>query len=317
MSILRKRGKEKLRFRIMNRRVTNKEFKYLKHLFLECLKENSDIESQLDSYYKRIQVYLFYAKTDPDVEKSVREFLKDPEYSCSPKPIPAFTTSEKGFGCICFFLEHLREFTKKRKDIENVEAYQKNGIFEELCHLVEQKGDSGVHPKSYWILWNHYRNANKLEFGNEIIARLDTDRNHYTVYLMMLKAYPREWIERYWRYYMEETPESYEQRYQQWKNDIPVDIVYARLVTDTLRMTNVLCVAEKVPKDKLSRKQKKRLGILIKSGKRDIESKKGLIEKDMGSGALTLIDSLDESIFKTSDIFFLVVLDLWKSLHLV
>jgi len=67
MSILRKRGKEKLRFRIMNKRVANREFKYLKRLFLECLKENSDIEKQLDSYYKRIQVYFYYEQADPNV----------------------------------------------------------------------------------------------------------------------------------------------------------------------------------------------------------------------------------------------------------
>jgi len=318
MSVLRKRGKEKLRFRIMNRRVTNKEFKYLKRLFLECIKENRDIEKQLDSNYKRIQVYFFYAKTDPDVEKSVREFLKDPEYSCSPKPSPAFTTSEKGFGCICFFLEHLREFTKKRKDIENVEAYQKNGIFEELCHLVEQKGDSGVHPEGYWILWNLYRSANKLELGNEIIGNLDTNRNHYEVYLMIIKAYPKEWVERCWKFFMDKTPAMYEQEYEKWKKqNIPIDIVYARLITDTLKAIDVLYVARKVPKEELLNEHKKALDTLIKTGKAHIKKKKTLIERDMGLGALALIDSLDESIFKTSDIFFSVVLDLWKSLHLV
>ena len=317
MSILRKRGKEKLRFRIMNSRVTSKEFKYLKRLFLKCLKENSDIGRQLDSYYKRIQVYFFYEQTDPNVEKALREFLKDPKVTHHPNSSPASTRSVNGLGCITFFLKHLREFTKKRNDIQNVETYHKNGVFEELCHLVEQKGDSSVHPQSYWMLWNRYRSSNKLELGKEILARLDTDRNHYEVYLMMIKAYPREWIERYWRYFMEQTPAVYKQKYERWKQSIPIDIVYARLITDTLRMINVLYVAEKVPKEKLSNKHKKLLNTLVKTGKLDIENKKGLIERDMGSGALTLINSLNESIFKTSDIFFSVVLDLWKSLHLV
>jgi len=301
----------------MNRKVTNKEFKYLKRLFLECLRENTDIEKQLDSYYKHIQVYFFYEKTDPNVEKSVREFLKDPKYTCRLTSSPAFTTSRKGFGCIVFFLKHLRDFTKKRNDIQDVEAYHKNGIFEELCHLVEQKGDSSIHPRSYGALWTLYRIADKLKFGNEIISRLDTDRNHYEVYLMMMKAYPREWVERYWRYYMELTPEAYEQRYQRWKNDTPLDIVYGRLITDTLRMINVLYVARKVSRENLSSRYKKRLDTLIKTGKRDVNKKKSLIEKDMGDGALALIDSLDESIFKTPVIFFSVVLDLWKSLRLV
>ena len=134
---------------------------------------------------------------------------------------------------------------------------------------------------------------------------------------MMIKAYPKEWIRRYWRYFMEETPNAYEQRYQQWKKNIPSDIVYARLITDTLRMINVLYIAKKFPKEKLSNKEKKLLDSLIRTGKLDIEKKKSLIERNMGSGALSLIDSLDERIFKTSDIFFSIVLDLWKSLHLV
>lgn len=321
MSILRKRGKEKLRFRIMDTRVTNKEFKYLKRLFLECLKENSDIEKQLDSYYKRIQVYFYYEQADPNVEKSMREFLKNPNVTRPAKPSPASTTSFEGLGCIVFFLKHLEDCTKKRKDIQNIEVYHKNGVFEELCHLVEQKGDSSIHPESYWMLWNFYRRTSRLKFGNEIIERLDTDRNHYEVYLMMIRAYPKEWVDRYWRYFMDKTPTIYKQDYEQWKQGvpikIPIKIVYARLITDTLRSINALFVAEKVPREKLSNKHKKLLNNLIETGKVDIEKKKSLIERDMGYGALSLVESLDESIFKTSDIFFSAVLDLWKSLQLV
>lgn len=317
MSILRKRGKEKLRFRIMNKRVTNKEFKYLKRLFLECLKENSDVEEQLDSYYRHIQVCFFYEQTDPNVEKSLREFLKDPDVIHHSGSSPAFTQSKKGFGCIMFFLKHLRDFTEKRNDVQNVEAYQKNGVFEELCHLVEQKGDSSVHPESCRILWNLYRRIHRLELGNEIIARLDTDRNHYEVYLMMIRAYPKDWIERYWKYFMKETPDMYEQNYKQGKKSVPICIVSARLITDTLRSINVLFVAKKFPREKLLEKQKKLLDTLIETGEFDLEKKKSLIDRDMGSGALSLIDSLNESIFKTSDVFFAVILDLWKSLRLV
>jgi len=298
--------------------VTTKDFKYLKGLFLECLRENTDIEKQLDSYYKRIQVYFFYEKTDQEVEKSVREFLKNPEYTCSPRPSPGLATSYKGFGCVCFFLKHLMDFTKKRIDIQDVKAYHKNGVFEEICHLVEQKGDSSVHPESHWILWNLYRNANKLELGSEIVENLDTNRNHYEVYLMIIKAYPEEWVERFWMFFMDETPAVYERTYEQWKkSNTPIDIVYGRLITDTLKVIDVLYVANKVPKEKILNKHRKSLNTLIKTGKAHIKKKKALIEKDMGLDALTLIDSLDESIFKTPAIFFSIVLDLWKSLHLV
>ena len=317
MSILRKRGKEKLRFKNMNKqRVSNKDFKYLKRLFLQCLKENSEIEKQLDFHYRRLEVFFFYEQTEPNIEKTIMEFLKVPDYSHHPESKPAFTTSEKGLGCIAFFLKHLRETTEKRNDIQDVEAYHKNGIFEELCHLVEQKGDSSIVPRSYWILWNHYRSTNRVAFGDEIVQRLDTDRNHYEVYLMIIEAYPKEWVERYWRYFMTVAPDAYGQRYQEWKKNVPRDVAYARLVTDTLRAINVLYVAEKVPKERLSNRQKRLLRILIETAKQDIEKKKSLIERDMGSGALTLIDSLDEDVFKTSEIFFLVILDLWKSLRL-
>lgn len=317
MSILRKRGKEKLRFRIMDRRVTNKDFRYFKRLFLECLKENGDIEKQLDFYYRRIQVLFFYEQTDPQVEKSVKEFLKDPEWSHHPTSRPALAVSREGLGCIPFFIKHMREYTKRRDDIEKHESYHKNGIFEELCHLVEQKGDSNLHPASYGRLWNIYRNSGKLEHGNQILAQLDTDRNHYEVYLMVMTSYPKEWTERYCRYFMEVNPEEYKQKYEQWKKNIPSDIVYARLIVDTLRTIGVLHVAEKVPLEKLSDNQKELLDTVIRTGKLDFEKKRSLIEKDMGIGALILVDSLDEGIFKTSEIFFSIILDLWKSLHLV
>lgn len=60
------------------------------------------------------------------------------------------------------FLKHLKELTQKRKDIEDSEKYHKNGIFEELCHLVEQKGDSSIHPRSYETLWRFYASRNLL-----------------------------------------------------------------------------------------------------------------------------------------------------------
>lgn len=289
----------------------------MKHLFLECLNENQDIAERLNENYKLIQVFFFYEATDLSVENSLRSILNDVTISHSKTPIPAFAQSRKSIGCIMVFLKHLKEFTQKRKDIEDNEKYHKNGIFEELCHLVEQKGDSSINPRSYGTLWRFYGSRNLLQLGNEIIARLDTDRNHYEVYLMMIKAYPEEWVERYWKYFMGKNPDVYRREYEQWKQNTPTDIVYARLITDTLRTINVLYVAGKVPREKLLKKHRKLLDILIKTGKLDLENKKGLIEKDMGSGALNLIDALDESMFKTSDVFFSIVLDLWKSLHLI
>ncbi|EMR73303.1 hypothetical protein MCGE09_00524 [Thaumarchaeota archaeon SCGC AB-539-E09] len=57
MESLRKRGKEKLRFRKMSFRVPNRDFKYFKRFFLECLSENKDITNSLTKYYRRIQIF--------------------------------------------------------------------------------------------------------------------------------------------------------------------------------------------------------------------------------------------------------------------
>jgi len=311
MSVLRKKGKPKLRFRNMSNRVINIEFKYVKKLILECLKENVDIEKQLDSYYRHIQIFLFYEHSDKNVAESIRTFFDNPTMDVPSCPVPAFAVSEKGLGCIVFFLKHFKEFTEKRDDIVNVKAYHKNGIFEELCHLVEQKGDSSIHSESYWKLWNSYRSANKLSVGNEIIANLDTNRNHYEVYLMIIKTYPNQWIERCWKFFICKSPD-----YNKMKA-FPKEIVQARIVVDGLKDIGFQYVINHVPRDRLSDKHKKLLHTLIETTKKKIDEQKKIMETELGLGAFTLIDSLPEDVFKTSKIFFSVVLDLWKSLRLV
>jgi len=318
MSVLRKRGKEKLRFRIMNKRVTNKEFKYFKRFFLECLEENSDTERKLDSYYKRIQIGFAYEKGDPITIKFLRDFFKDSSFPSAIANNKAFSTSKNGVGYVGLFVKDLQDHIKKwKKHVQN-EVYYKNVAFHELCHLVEQKGGYGIHPypESWITLLNLYEGTNRRELGEEILLKLYRVRGHYEVYLMEISAYPREWIESYWNYFVI-APDVYKEEYEQWKQNIPSEIVYGRLITDTLRSINVLYVADKVPKEKLLDKHEELLETLIKTGKLEVEKKKSLIERDMGPGALSLIDSLDESIFKTSDIFFSVILDLWRSLRLV
>ena len=117
MSILRKRGKEKLRFRIVNRRVTNKEFKYFKRFFLECLKENRDIEKQLDSYYKRIQIGFSFRKGDFITIKFLRDFFKDSSFPSAIANREAFSVSKNGVGYIGFFIKDLQDHKKKRKNM--------------------------------------------------------------------------------------------------------------------------------------------------------------------------------------------------------
>jgi len=315
MSILRKRGKEKIRFRIMNNRVTNRDFKYLKRLFLECLGENRDIVKRLNEYYKLIQVFFFYEATDPNVENSLKSILNDSTISHSARPVPAFALSKKNVGCIMVFVKHLNEFTQNREDIKDIEKYQKNGFFEELCHLVEQKGDSSIHPSSYWALWRLYTSRNLQQYGNEIIAKLDTDRNHYEVYFMMIKAYPKDWVVRYWKYFAESF--DYQKAYEDWKKNLPINVAYARLITDYMRIINVLFVAERVPRQSVSNEHRKLLDKMKEEGNFALGLRRKLIKRDMGLEALSIVESLDENIFKTCDIFFTIILDVWKLLGLI
>ena len=88
-------------------------------------------------------------------------------------------------------------------------------------------------------------------------------------------------------------------------------------MTDFLRNRNFLYVAEKTKNLPLSKRNKDLLLSLLNSGKEDVECKLNLIENDMGMGALSLIDSLDERVFKSPNIFFGIVLDLWKNLRLI
>jgi hypothetical protein len=313
--MLRKRGKEKIRFRVMNSRVTSGDFKYLKRLFLDCLNENRDIAKQLDETYKLIQVWFFYESSDTNVESTLKTTLNDSNVSHSAKPTPAFTQSRKNVGCVMMFLKNLDETTKKREDVKDIEKYHKNGIFEELCHLVEQNGDSSIHSSSYWELWKRYSDKGLNQYGNEIIARIDTDRNHYEVYSMMIKAYADDWVVRYWKYFEEAF--DYDKEYERWKKNLPINVIFARLVTDYLRLVNVLYVVENVPREKISETSLKLLVKMQEKGRHVLESRKNLIKKDMGSTTLSVIESLDEKIFRTSDIFFSVILDLWKSLALI
>jgi hypothetical protein len=270
---------------------------------------------QLDEMYKLIQVCFFYESTDPNVENTLRNTLHDSSISHSSKPTPATAQSRKNIGCIMMFLKHLDEISRKREDIKDIEKYHKNGIFEELCHLVEQKGDGSVHSNDYWELWKRYSDKGLNQHGNEIIARLDTDRNHYEVYSMMIRAYADDWVVRCWKYF--EEPFDYSKEYEGWKKNIPINVAFARLVTDYLRLVNVLYVVEKVPREKISETSLKSLANMREKGKHVLESRKNLIRRDMGSTALNIIESLNEEMFTRSDIFFSVILDLWKSLALI
>jgi hypothetical protein len=70
-------------------------------------------------------------------------------------------------------------------------------------------------------------------------------------------------------------------------------------------------------KEKITEENSKLLSQTIDRGKMVLEARRRLIETGMGSIAFALIDSLDENIFRTPEIFFTIILDLWKNLRLM
>ena len=296
----------------MNKQVTKREFKYLKGLCLKCLSENPSIAKRLDHLYRLIQVYFFYENTDQNAADSLRSVLNDPTITYSTKPTPAFCQSRKNIGCIMVFVKHLNESAQEREDKDR---FNQGHFFEELYHLVQLKGDSSIHPSSYWILWDIYTRKGLQQYGNKIIEKLDSTRQHYEFYPIMIKSYAEDWVDRCWKYFDEYI--DYWRVYEDEKRRYPIDVVYASLIRNYLNILSVLYVTEKVPRQHISDEHKKRLEEMRRKGKSALELTKSLIQRDMGSDALHMVESLDENIFKTSEIFFSVVLDLWKSLHLV
>jgi len=214
-----------------------------------------------------------------------------------------------------FFLKHLNEYTRQRNDIRDIEGYHKNGVFEELCHLVEHKGDSSVQPRSYWTLWTLYTAAGMQREGCRIIEKLSSYRNHYEVYSMMIGRYPGAWLERYCRFWKESI--AYEREYEQWKEELRIDIALGRLVTDYLGTLSMLYVMDKVDAKRLTDEQKELLHGMLRRGSVDIGLKRRLIAQDMGSGVLAALASFGESRFASRDAFFYSILERWRRLRLV
>lgn len=273
----------------------------------------------LDKYYRRIQVYFFFKQTDAGVEKAIQEALKDKSIKHTPASQPATSISKNGLGCILFFIGHLEEFTAERKDIQNIRGYHKNGVFEEICHLVEHKGDSSPNQKSFLELGELYVKAlGRRKFENlakPIWLRLFTDRNHYEVYHMMMYAYPIDWINRFYKYFRT-NPVTYEKRYMTWKENTSFKIALARYVADYLRHIVVLYVAQKIPKNILSDEHKRKLGFLISASYKDIEHRKNLIKND-SIITYEILNSMNEKVFKTSDTYFPFILEIWKKANLI
>jgi|GEM_PF-4512099 len=294
----------KLKFELKSSSVLSSDFKRLKRLALTCLNENPDVTTQLDFFYKKIYLKFFYDNSELEYDGN--------------DVAPASTSSSEKIGTITFFTKYFNTFLEQRSDIVDKNSYIKNGIFEEFCHLVEHKGDGDLVPVEWAELLKKYEQNNQWFFGNKIMRQLLEDRNHYTVFSMMLHAYPNDWVKRYSKYFSTESPEQYEKKYYQNKNDVPLNIVYSILVTDYLRSMSALYIIEEALfKENVSSENQKLLINVRSEGIKIVDKQKYLIKIEIGQTTSDLLDHyVDESIFKTRYVFFKVIFTLWTKLGL-
>ena len=316
MEALRKRGKAKLRFRIMSHRVQRRFYNTFKKLFFECLNENEEMAEFLNRTYSRIQVYFFWETLDDGIELAVHQALNDKSYIHSTQPTPATAISKNGRGCILFFIKHLLERTQERQDIENIKKHYKSGVFEELCHLVEHNGDISMVPNSYSEAYELFLKSQPRKYWDavtEIMHKLITDRNHYEVYLMMMKVYPQDWIDRYYLYFTNDADISkYKDNYEKWKKTTNDAIALARLIAQYLGNLATLLVSSQLKKDILTEAQKNKLDFMTKMGNDVVEGKLNIIADDSPTAYENLI-YLKESTFQSRDSYFPFILKLWRS----
>ena len=319
MNSLRRKGKEKIRFRSMNPRITSRNFQNFKRLFIECLRENYEIKRILNQNYSRIQVYFFWETSDPGVEVAVRQALNDNSYTFSTTPIPATTISRNRRGCILVFLGHLMERIKQRDDIKDIQKYYKNGFFEELCHLVEHRGDIRSFPPSYDELWELSLKSQPRKYWDairEVIFKLVADRNHYEVYLMVIKSYPQDWIDRYYLYFTNDADTTkHKENYENWKKTTNDRIALARLLAHYLGNLATLLASFHLSTEVITEEQKDKLDFMTAMGNDVVKSKLNLIKED-NQVAYELLKSLDECIYQSRDSYFSFILKLWKSVKL-
>lgn len=155
----------------------------------------------------------------------------------------------------------------------------------------------------------------RIDVGFEIITSLDSNRNHYEVHLMIMKAYPKNWFDRFTRFYEGESdPIAYKNKYDSWKEIFSKEIALARLFSDYIKNLSFMLVIIQFPREILSKEEKK-LENTITIGNLNLESKKELLLSDLPDSESS-ITSIEKDVFETPETFFNFILDFWITYNL-
>jgi hypothetical protein len=227
--------KKKIRYRRFKANVTLKDAKYYQSLIKECLNENETVKKSLYRNYKTIVVYMFKTGSEDEQIKVMKNFFGRNYRGFDRKDSATHVTSERKKGLFIINTENVKKHSDKRSDYEKIRDYHKLMMFEELCHLVEQKGDSLMFPSSANQLFTKYTDYLKTvglepDLDFEIIKNLRGHRNHYEVYRMMAQSYPELFFKRWSTVFWDEG--EYIQKFNGWKKSLNQNIALARLISD-------------------------------------------------------------------------------------
>jgi len=292
------------------KKISKKEARYYISLIRECIEENEEIKQELERYYKKIVVYIFKTGKEKQQLKVQSDYFNR-KINTLGAPSPAHATSEMNKGLIIINTDKVIEVSDKRIDIKPIENLHKLMMFEEICHLIEQKGNTLTFPSSAEKLFVKYSNYLKAlgkspDIGLEIIKKLRSNRNHYEVYKMMIKYYPTLFFERFSTVFWEEG--NYNKKYYTWKENLNKNIALARLLSDNFLRKILFIVIGDYEKYGI---EHNKISLTLDKCKNALEELNQILDSEKPE-LLEQLENIDELIFETHESFFDYVYYLWE-----
>jgi len=219
-------------------------------------------------------------------------------------------------GLIIVNTDEVHKSSNKRRDIKNIKGYHKLMMFEEICHLVEQKGDVNIFPNIINVFFREYSDYLKTlgkspDVGLEIIRKLNGHRNHYEVYRMMAEGYPELFYTRWSKVFWNEG--GYRNNYLLWKTRMNQKIALARLASDYIYRKILYTIICDYSSYGIQDNRVEETIIKCKRALTELDD----ILVDEKPELLTKLSKIDESVYHSRESFFTFVLSLWKDCDLL
>ena len=305
-----------IKYKRFKANVTKNEAKYYQSLIKECLRENNKVEKSLYKDYKNIEVYIFKTANEDEQIKVMKTFFGRKFTGFTRKDSATLVTSERNKGLFIINTEYVKKSSNKRRDYEKIRDYHKLMMFEELCHLVEQKGDSPMFSSSANQLCTKYVDYLKTidlepDLGYEIIKNLSGHRKHYEVYRMMVQSYPELFFKRWSIVFWDEG--DYIQKYNGWKKNLNQKIALARLVSDYILRKILLLIIGSHDSYGIERK---RVESTLEKCENALVELHTILETEEPE-LIGQLRNIDESVYVSPNNFWDYILFLWEKNNLM